>query len=95
MEKKKSTKIVIILTIISTIITLVSVSFNFLMPLCLSYKLHGKVDGASSIGIIGGADGPTAIYIASRLSPHVFTGIFGLFSIAGMVYLFFTKKVKK
>lgn len=26
---------------------------------------------ASSIGIIGGADGPTAIYLASRLAPHL------------------------
>ncbi len=26
---------------------------------------------ASSIGIIGGADGPTAIYVASRLAPHL------------------------
>lgn len=94
MGKMKSRKIVIIFTIISTIITLVSVGFIFLIPLCLSYKLYGKADGASSIGIIGGEDGPTAVYIASRLSPHIFTGIFGLISIAGMTYLFFSKKTK-
>ena len=84
MVKGKSTKTVKIFAIISAIITLVSVGFNLLTP-----------REASSIGIIGGADGPTAIYIVGRLSPHIFTGIFGFFSIAGMVYLFFTKKSKR
>ena len=30
---------------------------------------------AASIGIIGGADGPTAIYLASKLAPHLLGGI--------------------
>ena len=30
---------------------------------------------AASIGIIGGADGPTAIYLASQLAPHLLGGI--------------------
>ena len=84
MIKGKSIKRVMIVTIISTIIALVSVVFNLLTQ-----------REASSIGIIGGADGPTAIYIAGRLWPHVLTSIFGLFSIVGMVYLFFAKKIKR
>ncbi len=38
----------------------------------LGAKLFG-FDGleASSIGIIGGADGPTAIFVASKLAPHI------------------------
>lgn len=94
MEKVKSRKTVIIFTIISTIITLVSVGFNFSILRYLSYKSDVKVAQASSIAIIGGADGPTAVYIASRLSPHIFTGVFGLISIAGMIYLFFSKKTE-
>lgn len=82
MRKINLTKIVMIFTIISTVITLVSVGFTLLM----------RRPEASSIGIIGGADGPTAVYVASQLSPHVFTGIAGLISIAGMIYLFFSKK---
>ncbi len=82
MRKMKSTRIVMIFTIISTVITLVSVGFTLLM----------RRPEASSIGIIGGADGPTAVYVTSRLSPHVFTGIAGLISIVGMIYLFFNKK---
>ena len=30
---------------------------------------------AGSIGIIGGADGPTAIFLASKLAPHLLSGI--------------------
>ena len=41
-------------------------------------RLSGMIPGfdgftsaeASSIGIIGGADGPTAIFVTSRLAPH-------------------------
>lgn len=33
--------------------------------------IHFDLFDAASIGIIGGADGPTAIFLASRLSPHL------------------------
>jgi len=38
---------------------------------------------ASSIGIIGGADGPTAIYVTSRLAPH----LLGAIAIAAYSYM--------
>jgi carboxybiotin decarboxylase len=38
---------------------------------------------AASIGIIGGADGPTAIFLASRLSPH----LLGTIAIAAYSYM--------
>ncbi|MCP4151041.1 MAG: sodium ion-translocating decarboxylase subunit beta, partial [bacterium] len=38
---------------------------------------------AASIGIIGGADGPTAIYLSSRLSPH----LMGAIAIAAYSYM--------
>jgi len=84
MEKIKSTKIVMILMIISMIIILVSVGFNFLPP-----------PEARSIGIIGGADGPTAVFITSSFSPYIFTDVLGLGLMAGMIYLFFAKKARK
>jgi oxaloacetate decarboxylase beta subunit len=37
--------------------------------------LHFTIQDAASIGIIGGADGPTAIYLASRLSPDLLGAI--------------------
>ena len=38
---------------------------------------------ASSIGIIGGADGPTAIFVASRLAPH----LLGAIAVAAYSYM--------
>ncbi len=38
---------------------------------------------AASIGIIGGADGPTAIYLASKLSPH----LLGAIAVAAYSYM--------
>ncbi|HHX62233.1 MAG TPA: sodium ion-translocating decarboxylase subunit beta [Epulopiscium sp.] len=84
MEKRKSIKIVVIIMIAFMLITLVWMGFNLLIP-----------PEAKSIGIIGGVDGPTSIFITSSLSLNVFTGIFGVILITGLVYLFFTKKPKK
>ena len=38
---------------------------------------------AASIGIIGGADGPTALYLTSRLAPH----LLGAIAIAAYSYM--------
>jgi sodium ion-translocating decarboxylase beta subunit len=37
--------------------------------------IHFSLLDAASIGIIGGADGPTAIYLSSRLAPHLLGSI--------------------
>lgn len=95
MGKEKLRKVVRILTIINLIITLISVGFNFLLPIYLSYKLNNEVGKVSSIGIIGGTDGPTSIFVASQSSSHISTIIFTLLSIVGALYLFFTKKTTK
>lgn len=44
---------------------------------------HFSLKDAASIGIIGGADGPTAIYLSSRLSPH----LMGAIAIAAYSYM--------
>jgi len=47
--------------------------------ICVAFKIAtalGFTPGeASSIGIIGGADGPTAIYLTSKLAPHLLPAI--------------------
>lgn len=92
MDKGKLRKIVTILTTITVIITFISVGLNFILPIYLSYKLHKEVGKIGSIGIIGGADGPTAIFITSRPFSGVTTIIFTLFSIVGILYLVLNKK---
>ena len=95
MELKKGNvkKVVTVLTIISMIITLISAVFNFVIPVYLSYKFHLNVGEASSIGIIGGADGPTSIYVASRNShTYLITVIFTVLSVAGLYIKSILKK---
>ncbi len=45
--------------------------------------LHFSLQDAASIGIIGGADGPTAIFLASRLSPQ----LLGAIAVAAYSYM--------
>ncbi len=45
--------------------------------------IHFDLFDAASIGIIGGADGPTAIFLSSRLSPH----LLGPIAIAAYSYM--------
>ena len=95
LEKEKLRKVIAILTIITTIITLINVGFNFLIPMYLSHKVYNELGKGSTIGIIGGADGPTAIYLTSQSSSYISTIIFVLLSISGVLYLCFSKKTTK
>lgn len=95
MRKDKLTKIVAVLTVITGLITVIRLGFNFLLPMYLSYKLNKDVNNASTIGIIGGADGPTTIFIASQPSFNLAIGIFSLLTIAGIIYLFIVNRSMK
>ncbi|HEY5653765.1 MAG TPA: sodium ion-translocating decarboxylase subunit beta, partial [Pontiella sp.] len=46
-------------------------------------KVNFELQDAASIGIIGGADGPTAIFLASRLSPN----LLGAIAVAAYSYM--------
>ena len=95
MKKENLTKIVGIFTILTTIMTLVSAIFNFLVNRYISYKLHADISKVDSIGIIGGSDGPTAIFVTSRSSTDLIIVIFALLSITGIAYQIFAKKAMK
>jgi sodium ion-translocating decarboxylase beta subunit len=43
----------------------------FVAALSAGYLMHFTAQEAASIGIIGGADGPTSIFLASQLAPHL------------------------
>ncbi len=88
-------KVITILTIITTLITLISASFKYFLRMYASYRVNIDSDKAASIGIIGGADGPTSIFIAGTPSSSLITIIFALLSIIGFVYLIFMKKFQK
>jgi len=94
---KKNKKVIYILTIINIIITLISARFDYVILIFIWFKYHIFANEASSIGIIGGADGPTSIYIASKpsLNPYLITIIFAILSILGIIYLIFNKNKPK
>ena len=97
MKKERLRKVVTVLTIIAIMITLISVGFHFLLPKYLSCKYNIQAGNADSIGIIGGADGPTAIFVASGTSSstYILTAIFALLSIGGILYVLFANKAMK
>jgi len=57
----------------------VGIFLTFLMALGFGFDINS----AAAIGIIGGADGPTAIFIASKLAPH----LIGAIAIAAYSYM--------
>ena len=57
--------------------------FGVFIALYGAMLLGFNVKEAASIGIIGGADGPTAIYLATKLAPH----LLGAIAVAAYSYL--------
>ena len=95
MMAKRHRKIIVALTIITTIITIVSASWEFIMRMYIQYRFQISTDNynsASSIGIIGGADGPTAIFLSGKQYSSIITLLFALLSAVGIIYLILTSK---
>lgn len=88
----KKYKTVKVLTIACIIICTISIILNFLLPFIMFKKISAGIDIDRKTSIIGGADGPTSIYIASEKSYYLITFIFGLLSIIGIVYLIIKRK---
>ena len=65
-KKKFVSKGILILTVVSALISLVAVIYEYFLPLYLIRKYNLNANESSSIGIIGGADGQTAIFVTSK-----------------------------
>lgn len=87
-------KFVYIFTVICILAAVLILGYEHLYPVYLGYKFHIDISDASSIGIIGGADGPTSIYIAKRglgLYKYILK-LPAVFSVIGIVYLSVTNR---
>ena len=91
----KRHKVIKIITIISLIITMISGLVNFVVPLIKFNQFNMNLASASSVGIIGGADGPTSVFIATKVPYHIITIIFGVISVIGVMYLLVHQYLKK
>jgi Na+-transporting methylmalonyl-CoA/oxaloacetate decarboxylase beta subunit len=92
--KKQVSIIITTLTVICALAALVSAFSGPLLSLYLSNKFSIDTKDASSIGIIGGADGPTAIFVSGHNNSQWFTAVFALLTILGVIYLLKTKHSK-
>lgn len=96
MIARKYRKTIIALTVFTTIIAIISASWKFIMRMYIQYRFQIDTDNsASSIGIIGSADGPTAIFLSSSQYTNAITIIFTLLSAVGIIYLLVTKKLHR
>lgn len=89
---KSLRKTVKIATILCIMMTMFSVLYKQLLLLYLSLKYSSDFSDAAAIGIIGGADGPTAIYVSNSNSFPWLPVIFMCLTIVGIIYLVYTKK---
>ena len=95
MKKKKLNRVITALTIICALITLFSVFFESLLKLYFSYKFNSDIKDASSVGIIGGSDGPTEIFLGSQSITIWVPIIFAILTVLGVVYLIVDRRRDK
>jgi len=91
----KRKKLITALTMISIIITVVGLTFDFVIPRYLAYRFSLDATAGGSIGIIGGADGPTSIFIAGKTPSASIALVFALLSAAGIIYLALSRNTQK
>jgi Na+-transporting methylmalonyl-CoA/oxaloacetate decarboxylase, beta subunit len=93
MNKKR--KIITIITIMSTFITVIYSAYYFIILLFVTLQLKRDISSVASIGIIGGADGPTSIFVSNAPHSDLILFLFLPISIIGIVYLVKTRKKKR
>ena len=82
----------------------VCLAVAFLSGLCLAYQglpglllmlFNKSYNAAASIGVIGGADGPTAIFVTTKTSATPLFMIYGSFILLGLVGFLLLRKLKQ
>ena len=67
----------------------------FVLALVCVLSLIGCSSESASVGIIGGADGPTAIFVTSNINWLYVCGFIGIIVVAILVALFIYRKKKR
>ena len=88
---KLKRKLILIVTVLSAVILLIHTVIKVLLHLYLKNKLDMDLSDASSIGIIGGADGPVSILVANVQFSRLLV-LLPLIAVAGGIYLYLTRK---
>lgn len=93
--KKTMTKAVFILTLICGLITFICLMFSYILPLFLSHRYDMGVKNANTAGVIGGADGPTSVFVSGGSSFCWFAAAFAVLTLLGIIFLIINKKNNK
>ncbi len=100
---KKKYRILRAATVLFAGLAMVILAVQAALKAFFLYSLRGQLNiapgnEAASIGIIGGADGPTAIFVATRYAwgnPYIWAGICAFLAAAGFITLLILKKRAK
>ncbi|MDF2686457.1 MAG: sodium ion-translocating decarboxylase subunit beta [Clostridia bacterium] len=95
---KLSNRALKIICTISGIFTILGIAYPSILKfiICLKMEKEYNINHASSIGIIGGADGPTAIFIADKnpALEYVILSITSIITVISLIILI-KRKLKK
>lgn len=92
MNNRRLKMTIIVIAAICILIVIGKVTCNLLLMAYLSYKYGADFKNAGSIGIIGGADGPTSIYLSGSPGPNSAVIFVLLAVIAAVLAVFYKKK---
>lgn len=99
MKKPALFLIVKIGTVLSGMLAIGILTAQKVLEWWITRQFADNISGeAGSIGIIGGADGPTSIFISTAHScgnPYIWAGVFAAFSLFGFIALLLMKKQRK
>ena len=92
MKKDKSIKLTLLTvsTVLWALAALISAFSNSILSLYLSNRFNLDVRNTVSVGVVGGADGPTVIFLSDNT--HFFTALFAVLAILGSFYLVIAKR---
>lgn len=93
-EKQIKDKVIAICTALCALIAIFSALSDMLLSLYLYNRFNINAKNAGSTGIIGGADGPTAVFISGEISSDWFTAVFAFLAVLGIIYLVINKYKK-
>ena len=79
------------ITIVSGIASLI----GFFAPQIISFVFLGRAVDASAVGIIGGADGPTSVFVVANSDRYYLQPIIFLLSLFAWLFLRFKSKDAK
>ena len=78
-----------------TILSGIACLIGFFVPQIISYAFWGRAVDASAIGIIGGADGPTSVFVTGSAVPSYLVPVIFVLSLLTWLFLRFKSKNAK